>query len=54
MALAAKSDMVLMVKRSDAPHKGLWTLPGGHLEFGEELEQAAVRETKEETGSWWR
>lgn len=29
---------------------GLWSTPGGHLDFGESLEQAAARETAEETG----
>ena len=31
-------------------HKGMWTLPGGGLEFGEHPETAMVRELKEETG----
>ena len=30
--------------------EGLWTLPGGGMEFGESPEQAAVREVEEETG----
>lgn len=29
---------------------GLWSIPIGHLEIGEILEAAAIRETKEETG----
>ncbi len=40
----------MMVKRADPPDKGKWALPGGHLEAGEELEQAAIREAREETG----
>lgn len=38
---------ILMVKNKD---NGRWTLPGGTVEPGETLEQAAVREAREETG----
>ena len=31
-------------------HRGLWSTPGGHLDFGEAPEVAAARETLEETG----
>ncbi|RJO59028.1 NUDIX domain-containing protein [Candidatus Parcubacteria bacterium] len=38
---------VLLIQRADT---GIWTIPGGTVETGESLEQAAIRETKEETG----
>ena len=42
-------EILLGLRRS--PHgQGTWSFPGGHLEFGETMAQAAIRETKEETG----
>lgn len=41
---------VLLVERSGDPSGGLWSFPGGHLEWGETLEDAARREVLEETG----
>ena len=44
-------DKVLLCKRAIEPRKGYWTLPGGFMELGETLEQAALRETWEEAGA---
>ena len=41
---------VLLVKRGQAFGRGLWSLPGGKVEFGETAEAAALRELVEETG----
>jgi ADP-ribose pyrophosphatase YjhB (NUDIX family) len=43
-------DRLLMCRRAQAPAVGLWITPSGFLEKGETLENAAVRETLEETG----
>ncbi|HEV8475049.1 MAG TPA: NUDIX hydrolase [Methylomirabilota bacterium] len=41
---------VLLTRRSINPGRGLWTFPGGFVDFGESVTDAAVRETFEETG----
>ena len=50
MVVVDTEDRVLLVKRSVAPQKGFWCLPGGFIELGETPEKAALRELKEETG----
>ena len=45
-----QSNSVVLIRRKNPPFKGSWALPGGFVEYGETVEMAAIRETKEETG----
>ena len=45
-----RGDKVLLVRRANVPGKGLYSLPGGRVEFGETLHVALHREVDEETG----
>ena len=40
---------VLLVKRQQAPYRGMWALPGGLVDSGESVDAAALRELQEET-----
>jgi 8-oxo-dGTP diphosphatase len=48
-AAIVRDGRVLIVRRARPPAHGLYTLPGGGVELGETLEQAAIREIREET-----
>jgi len=41
---------VLLIRRGKPPREGQWSIPGGKQEWGETLQQAAIREVMEETG----
>jgi len=49
-AVIIREDKIVLIKRGNEPSRGKWTVPGGLVELGENLEQAVIRETKEETG----
>src|SRR2546430_16332318 len=44
-----RDDDILLVRRARSPAKGLYSLPGGRVEFGETLHAAVHREVDEET-----
>jgi 8-oxo-dGTP diphosphatase len=48
--LVFKQERCLLIIRGREPHKGKWTLPGGLVQVGETLAQAAARELYEECG----
>ena len=50
ISIVLKKKHVLMVQRKNYPDAGLWSYPGGHLNFGEKVFEASKRETFEETG----
>ncbi len=49
-AVVVADEELLMVRRGHGPGAGTWSIPGGHVEVGETLAEAVVRELAEETG----
>ncbi len=45
-----RDERVLLVRRGHEPSRGRWSLPGGAVELGETVRQAAAREVEEESG----
>ncbi|ODS42506.1 MAG: DNA mismatch repair protein MutT [Candidatus Altiarchaeales archaeon IMC4] len=49
-AVIVDNDSVVLIKRKNPPFKGMYALPGGFVDYNESVEEALVREAKEETG----
>lgn len=49
-SIIIEGDRVVLVKRAHPPIQGHWSIPGGVLEVGEMVREAAIREAREETG----
>ncbi|MFS3135604.1 NUDIX hydrolase [Gluconacetobacter sacchari] len=50
LAVVVRGTRLLLIRRANPPDQGLWGFPGGRIERGETLFQAAERELREETG----
>ncbi|MBN9042369.1 MAG: NUDIX hydrolase [Rhizobiales bacterium 62-47] len=48
-AVIFRNDQLLLVRRAREPGRGLYSVPGGRVEHGETLHEAAAREVREET-----
>jgi ADP-ribose pyrophosphatase YjhB (NUDIX family) len=44
-----KDGQIVLIKRSNEPGRGKWSIPGGLVELGEHILQTVIREAKEET-----
>jgi len=49
-ALILQDGKLLLIRRGAQPGQGKWSIPGGLVELGENVQDAMVRETKEEVG----
>ena len=48
--IVLEGDRILLARRARGEYKGLWCIPCGYVEWGEEVREAARRELREETG----
>ncbi len=48
--IVRNGNKLLLIKRGIPPHVGSWAFPCGFIEYGENAEEACLRELKEETG----
>jgi 8-oxo-dGTP diphosphatase len=48
--LVEMNDGVVLIRRGHEPHTGRWALPAGFIEADESIEEAAIRECREEIG----
>jgi 8-oxo-dGTP diphosphatase len=49
-AAVLRGNNILMIRREKDPFKGYWCLPGGKIRPNETIEEAMIREVREETG----
>lgn len=49
-AIIPYAGKIVLIKRKNEPYKNYYALPGGIVEYGETVENAVLREVKEETG----
>ena len=49
-AVVLHQNRILLIRRGKEPAKGEWAIPGGRVELGETMREAAMREVMEETG----
>ncbi len=50
VAVILLEDSHLLLVRRSGSYEGMWCIPCGHVEFGEDIREAAKREAREETG----
>lgn len=48
-AVPSEDGQIWLLRRNIEPSAGCWTFPGGYVDLGESVEDAAIRETREET-----